>query len=150
MENVIIRKGREKDLEDVLRLVKQLALFEKAPEEVVVTADEYKKDFTEKVFDFLVAEQNEKILGIALFFTKYSTWKGKCIYLDDIVVDEQFRSKGIGHQLFTALIAHCKEQKVRKLDWQVLNWNEHAIRFYKKFDAVFDDEWLNGKITFDK
>jgi GNAT superfamily N-acetyltransferase len=100
------------------------------------------------VFDFFVAELDNEIVGIALYYYKYSTWKGRCIYLDDIVVTEKHRQKGIGMALIKALIKVAKQEKVRKLEWQVLKWNTPAIEFYKKLNTLFDDEWLNCKLTF--
>ncbi len=144
--SVLIRKGTREDCKALLSLIKELAVFEKAPKEVVVTKEILQKDFNDNVFDFFVAEERGNVKGIALFFIKYSTWKGKCIYLDDIVVTEKARGQGIGKLLFEALITHAKQLGVNKIDWQVLNWNEKAINFYEKFNAEFDDEWVNGKL----
>jgi GNAT superfamily N-acetyltransferase len=143
-----IRKGTEQDIPAALDLIKELAIYEKAPNEVEVSIDEMKKDFANKVFDFFVAELDNEIVGIALYYYKYSTWKGRCIYLDDIVVTEKHRKKGIGMALIKALINVAKQEKVRKLEWQVLKWNTPAIEFYKKLNTLFDDEWLNCKLTF--
>ena len=87
------------------------------------------------------------MIGIALYYTKYSTWKGRCIYIDDIIVTESRRREGIGKKLFEEVIAVAKKMKVRKLEWQVLNWNQQAINFYKKYSTVFDNEWINCKIV---
>ena len=143
-----IRKGTPADVEPALRLIKELAEYEKAPEQVINTVEQMLKDgFGEKpIFDLLVAETNDNIVGIAIYFIKYSTWKGKCLYLDDIVVQESLRGKGIGRKLFDAVAAEAKLQNCQHLQWQVLNWNEPAINFYKKYDTVFDDEWINCKI----
>ncbi|HPQ07793.1 MAG TPA: GNAT family N-acetyltransferase [Bacteroidia bacterium] len=143
-----IRKGTEQDIPAALDLIKELATYEKAPNEVEVSIDEMEKDFANKVFDFFVAELDNEIVGIALYYYKYSTWKGRCIYLDDIVVTEKHRKKGIGMALIKALIKVAKQEKVRKLEWQVLKWNTPAIEFYKKLNTLFDDEWLNCKLTF--
>jgi GNAT superfamily N-acetyltransferase len=145
---ITIRKGTEQDIPAALDLIKELATYEKAPNEVEVSVDEMKKDFANKVFDFFVAELDNEIVGIALYYYKYSTWKGRCIYLDDIVVTEKHRQKGIGMALIKALIKVAKQEKVRKLEWQVLKWNIPAIEFYKKLNTLFDDEWLNCKLTF--
>ena len=143
-----IRKGTPADVEPALRLIKELAEYEKAPEQVINTVEQMLKDgFGEKpIFDLLVAETNDNIVGIAIYFIKYSTWKGKCLYLDDILVQESLRGKGIGRKLFDAVAAEAKLQNCQQLQWQVLNWNEPAINFYKKYDTVFDDEWINCKI----
>ncbi len=146
---ITIRKGTPADVEAALLLIKELAAFEKAPEQVINTVEQMLIDgYGEKpIFDLLVAETNQKIAGIAIYFIKYSTWKGKCLYLDDIVVQESLRGKGIGKQLFDAVVAEAKLCNCQQLQWQVLNWNMPAINFYKKYDTVFDAEWINCKIT---
>jgi ribosomal protein S18 acetylase RimI-like enzyme len=153
MKKIIVRKAAKKDLPSVLSLINELATYEKAPDEVKVSLKELERDGfgKEKVFDCFVAEmQDKKIVGIALFYTKYSTWKGRCIYLDDIIVTESMRGEGIGKKLFDEVISVAKKQKVRKLEWQVLNWNEPAISFYKKYSTVFDNDWINCKLDFEK
>ena len=147
--NLNIRIGGESDLPDVLKLIKELAIYEKAPNEVVVSEDEMKTwGFgPEKVFDFFVAENDGEIIGIALYYYKYSTWKGKCIFLEDIIVTEKERGKGIGKLLFDEVVRVAKEKKVRRLEWQVLEWNEPAINFYKKYGSNLDPEWINCKLT---
>jgi len=152
MNTLIVRKARKKDLPAVLALIKELATYEKAPNEVKVTLKELERDGfgKKKVYDCFVAEASEnKIVGIALYYIKYSTWKGRCLYLDDIIVTESMRGKKIGKKLFAEVIAVAKKMKVRKLEWQVLNWNEPAVNFYKKYSTVFDNEWVNCKIVFE-
>ena len=140
-----VRKAVKKDVADILRLIKELALYEKAPEEVKVTLEELENDGfgPNAVYSAFVAETDNKIVGMALYYVKYSTWKGRSIYLDDIVVSEAYRRYGIGGKLFEEVVKVCKTMGVRKMDWQVLDWNEPAISFYKKYNAVFKDEWLN-------
>ena len=153
MGKIIIRKAKKTDLPQVFALIKELAAYEKAPQEVKVTLKELERDGfgKKKIYDCFVAETSENtIAGIALFYTKYSTWKGKCIFLDDIIVTQSMRGEGIGRKLFDAVIAVAKKMKVRKLEWQVLNWNEPAISFYKKYSTVFDSEWVNCKLVFEK
>jgi GNAT superfamily N-acetyltransferase len=152
MENVLIRKGREEDLPRVLELVKQLADYEKAPLEVENTVEEMRRDGfgPSPIFHFLVAESNGLIAGIAVYYIKYSTWKGKCLFLEDIVVDEALRGNGLGHRLFQEVIQVAKEAGYRRMEWQVLDWNEPAICFYKKYNAVLDSEWINGKLTYEQ
>ena len=150
MIDITIRKGTEADLEQVLQLVKELAAYEKAPHEVEVTLEEmhnwgFGKD---KVFEFFVAEQSSKIVGIALYYYKYSTWKGKCLFLEDIVLTETHRRYGLGSKLFDAVALVAKKEGVRRMEWQVLDWNEPAINFYKKYQAHLDPEWINGKLTY--
>ena len=145
---VTIRKGTPADVAPAFRLIKELAEYEKAPEQVINTVEQMLKDgFGEKpIFDLLVAETENNIAGIAIYFIKYSTWKGKCLYLDDIVVQESLRGKGIGQKLFDAVAAEAKLLNCQQMQWQVLNWNEPAINFYKKYNTVFDDDWINCKI----
>ncbi|HWY12949.1 MAG TPA: GNAT family N-acetyltransferase [Bacteroidia bacterium] len=148
-EKIEIRTGEKADLPNILNLIKELADYEKAPAEVEVTVSEMENwGFGEnKLFDFFVAEQNEVIVGLALFYYKYSTWKGKCLFLEDIIVTEKLRGKGIGKNLFDKIVEVAKKEKVRRLEWQVLNWNKPAIKFYEKYNANLDPEWLNGKLT---
>jgi GNAT superfamily N-acetyltransferase len=147
--SIDIRKGAQADIPFALNLVKELAVYEKAPGEVEVTI----KEMTEwgfgadKQFDFFVALENDVIVGLALYYYKYSTWKGKCLFLEDIIVTESQRGKGLGKLLFDKVVQVSVEQKVRRMEWQVLDWNTTAIEFYKKYDAVLDGEWLNCKLT---
>ena len=144
-----IRKGIKSDLPQVLNLIKELATYEKAPDEVAVSIEEMERDgFGENsIYKFFVAETDNKIVGISLYYIKYSTWKGKCIFLEDIIVTEQFRLFGIGKKLFDEVVNVSKELKVRRLEWQVLEWNEPAIKFYEKVNTHFDSEWINCKLT---
>ncbi len=143
-----IRRALAEDCEQLLELVRELALYERAPDEVTVTLEEFKTaGFSEKpVWWAFVAEENEKIVGFALYYIRYSTWKGCRMYLEDIIVTEEYRGKGIGKLLFDQLIEEAKEKKLKGIGWQVLEWNEPAINFYKKYNASFDPEWLNGAI----
>lgn len=144
-----IRPGEKKDLPQILLLIKELAAYERAPYEVTVTLTDLENDGFGKnpIYKFYVAERNNKILGMALFYIKYSTWKGKCVFLDDIIVTEKYRNTGIGIKLFDKVILESKKINAKRLEWQVLEWNEPAIKFYKKFGAVLDTEWINGKLT---
>jgi GNAT superfamily N-acetyltransferase len=147
-----VRKGGPKDLAGVLTLVKELADYEKAPLEVEVTLEEMKKwgPEGEKVFDYYVLEKEGKIIGIALYYYKYSTWKGKCIFLEDIIVTEKERKNGYGKLLFNEIAQLAKKEKVKRLEWQVLDWNKPAIEFYKKYDSNLDGEWINCKLTYEQ
>ncbi len=150
MTDIKIRKGIEVDLPQVLGLVKELAIYERAPNEVEVTLEEM-HDWgfgKNKIFDFFVAENKNKIVGIALYYYKYSTWKGKCLFLEDIIVTETFRRYRLGSKLFNEVAIVAKQQKVRRMEWQVLEWNESALNFYKKYNSNFDSEWFNCKLTF--
>ncbi|MES2284858.1 MAG: GNAT family N-acetyltransferase [Bacteroidota bacterium] len=146
---ISVRKGLKSDLSAALGLIKELALYEKAPDEVIVTIEDMERDgFGENpVFNFFVAELDRKIVGISLYYVKYSTWKGKCIFLEDIIVTEQYRKHGIGKKLFDEVVKVSKELNVQRLEWQVLDWNEPAIRFYEKINSNLDKEWINCKLT---
>lgn len=147
-----IRRGKKEDLTQVLSLVKELAIYEKAPNEVEVTVAQMEEwGFgTDKQFDFFVAEKDGKIVGTAIYYYKYSTWKGKCLFLEDIIVTETERKNGFGKLLFDAVVQVAKKDKVKRMEWQVLEWNEPAINFYKKTKTVFDDEWVNCKLTYEE
>ena len=146
---VLIREGKKEDVTAALNLVKELAHYEKAPDEVEVTVEEMENwGFgNEKVFDFFVAEINGKITGLALYYYKYSTWKGKCLFLEDIIVTESLRGQGIGKLLFEEVAKVAKKENVRRMEWQVLEWNEPAINFYNKYNSILDAEWVNCKLT---
>ncbi|MGZ3862026.1 MAG: N-acetyltransferase family protein [Bacteroidia bacterium] len=150
--DIKIRKGTREDLPQVLGLVKELAVYERAPNEVEVTVDEMQNwGFgNDKIFEFFVAEDGNKVVGISLYYYKYSTWKGKCLFLEDIIVTESYRRYGLGSKLFNEVARVAKQQKVRRMEWQVLEWNVTALDFYKKYHANLDDEWINCKLTFDQ
>lgn len=133
----------------MLGLIKELALYEKSPQEVTITLDELLADGfgSNPIYGLFVAEQENAIVGIALYYEKYSTWQGRCLFLEDIIVTESKRGNGIGHALFQAAIGVAKAQNAARMEWQVLDWNERAINFYKKYNAGLDSEWLNGKLT---
>jgi GNAT superfamily N-acetyltransferase len=143
-----IRKASKNDLPEVLNLVKELAIYENAPEEVTIKLKDLEKDgFGDNpLFWIILAENSKGIIGMSFYFIRYSTWKGKCLYLEDLVVKEEYRGKKIGEALFEATIKTAKQIKAKQMNWQVLDWNEPAINFYKKFDAELDEEWINGKI----
>jgi len=146
----IIRIGTSNDIPRVLELVRELAVFEKAPTEVEVSVNEmtnwgFGKD---KLFEFFVLEKENVIIGIAIYYYKYSTWKGKCLFLEDIIVTESERKNGYGKLLFNEVVKVAKAQKVRRMEWQVLDWNKPAIEFYKKYNSHLDREWINCKLDF--
>jgi GNAT superfamily N-acetyltransferase len=140
---MIIRKGIQNDMQAVLELIKELAVFEKEPEAVVVTVDDLLRDgFGENpLFHTFVAEVDKEIIGIALYYYRYSTWKGKTIHLEDLIVKENKRGTGAGFALYSEIIAQGKRDKVRRIEWAVLDWNTTAIDFYKKTGAKVLDDW---------
>lgn len=141
-----LRQATKQDLQAVLDLVNELALYEKAPQEVTVTLADYETDFENKVFDIILAEQENKIVGIAFYYMAYSTWKGKMLYLEDFVVKEELRGHGIGKLLFKAFLEEAKNLGASIAKWQVLDWNKPAINFYEKYNSTIEKEWYNGKI----
>jgi len=144
-----IRKGNIDDLPQVHALIRELAEFERAPQEVTNTLEDMERDgFGENpIYKFFVAESAEGIVGIALYYIAYSTWKGRMLFLEDLVVTERMRRAGIGRQLFKAVAQEAKETGVKRFKWQVLEWNEPAIAFYKKIGANLDSEWINCNMT---
>ena len=144
----IIRTAVKDDCPRLLELVQELATYEKAPGEVTVTLDHFTESGFGKqpVWWAFVAEINERIVGFALYYIRYSTWKGKAMYLEDILITNEMRGKGIGKLLFERLIEEARDKKFNRIIWQVLDWNEPAINFYKKYNADFDAGWINCSI----
>ena len=146
---MIIRQGKKEDLKEVLCLIKELAEYENALFEVEITVQELERDgFGEKpYFGFLVAEKNSTIVGLSFYWIRYSTWKGKFLFLEDFIVKKEFRRNDIGSKLFYETLRICEKMKCKGMCWQVLDWNKPAINFYKKYNASISSEWLNGKLT---
>jgi GNAT superfamily N-acetyltransferase len=140
-----IRTGKKEDLPQVLELVKELALYEKAPHEVINTVEWMEKDGfgPNPIYGLFVAEDDNVIVGISIYYWRYSTWKGKRLYLEDIVVTESQRGKGTGKLLFDRTMKHALDENCTGMMWQELEWNDPAINFYKKYGARLDDEWTN-------
>lgn len=147
-----VRKGTKNDVKAVHALIVELAIYERAEQEVSNTVDQLLLDgFGEDpVYELLVAETEGKVVGMALWYTKYSTWKGKCGYLEDLVVQADLRGRGIGKALFLEVAKACARRGYGRMEWQVLDWNEPAIGFYRSLGAGLDPEWLNGKLTKDE
>jgi GNAT superfamily N-acetyltransferase len=138
-----IREGEKKDMKAVLELIQELATFEKEPYAVEVTISDLERDGFGKnpLFYTFVAEVDDEIVGIALYYYRYSTWKGKTIHLEDLIVKEKMRGSGIGFALYSEIIAQGKRDNVRRIEWAVLDWNTPAIDFYKKSGAKVLDDW---------
>ena len=146
-----VREAKPGDEQDILLLIKELAVYEKEPDAVENTEEEIRAHlFEESICHALVAELQNEIIGFTLYYTSYSTWKGKCVYLEDLYVKESYRNMGAGTILFEHVISVAKSVKARRLDWQVYDWNKPAIDFYKKHNASIDGQWLNGRLEFDK
>jgi len=140
---MIIRKATKKDMQSVLELIQELAIFEKEPDAVVVTVDDLVRDgFSENpLFQCFVAEEENNITGMALFYYRYSTWKGKTIHLEDLIVKESKRGTGAGFALYKEIIKQGKAENVRRIEWNVLDWNTAAIDFYEKSGAKILEDW---------
>ncbi len=147
---ISIRKACREDCKQMMDLVNELALFEKAPQEVSVTLQHFEESgFGENpVWWAFVAqdEETKKVVAIALYYIRYSTWKGQRMYLEDLIVTEKYRGAGIGKQLFERLIEEAKQRRFSGMTWQALDWNTPALDFYKKYNATLNNEWVNCSI----
>ncbi len=147
--NFNIRRAQREDCSAMLELIRELAVYEKAPDEVTVDPLHFEESgfgLNPVWWAFVVENQEKKVVAFALYYIRYSTWKGQVMYLEDILVTETMRGKGIGKMLIERLIQEAKEKGFKRMTWQVLDWNEPAINFYKKFGAKFDPEWVNVTI----
>ena len=147
--DIQIRKAVAGDCPRILELVKELAEYEKAPAEVTVSLEHFTESGfgTNPVWWGFVAVCEGQIVAFALYYIRFSTWKGQAMYLEDILVTEKMRGKGIGGLLFAQLLEEAREKGLVRMCWQVLDWNEPAIHFYKKYNASFDGEWINCALT---
>lgn len=138
-----IRKGNPEDMESVLGLIQELAIFEKEPDAVVITVDDLVRDgFGENpLFHVFVAEVEEEIVGIALYYYRYSTWKGKTIHLEDLIVKDKMRGSGVGSALYSEIMKQGKKDNVRRVEWNVLAWNTPAVKFYENSGARILEDW---------
>ena len=144
-----VRESKPGDEQSIYDLVKALAVYEKAPNEVINTPEQIAKDlFENKICYAYVAESSNSIIGFALYYVSYSTWKGKSLYLEDLFVLPEFRKEGVGGLLFDEVVLTAKRWGVKRMDWQILDWNEPALNFYKKKNAHLDSGWVNGRLFF--
>ncbi len=147
-----IRRATEKDIPRTLELIQELAIYEREPDAVVVDVEELTRDgFGENpAYGLFVAESENGIVGIALYYFRYSTWNGKVLYLEDLIVTESERGKGYGRKLLNAILKEADEQNCRLCTWQVLDWNEPSIEFYKSIGADLDEGWINCTVKKDQ
>jgi ribosomal protein S18 acetylase RimI-like enzyme len=145
---ITIRRANREDCARMLELVHELAAYERAPNEVTVSAEHFEESGfgPNPVYWAFVAEEDHFIVGFALYYIRYSTWKGQRMYLEDILVTESYRGRKIGQMLMDRLIVEAKEKNLHGITWQVLEWNEPAIKFYSRYNPVFDSEWMNCSI----
>ncbi|PRY53099.1 L-amino acid N-acyltransferase YncA [Arcticibacter pallidicorallinus] len=150
--DIAIRRARRDDCGHLLEMVKGLALYEKAPQEVTVTLEEFTDSGfgTDPVWTAFVAEVDGRLEGFALYYVRFSTWKGCRMYLEDFYVNESLRGNGVGTLLFERILQEAREKKFNGISWQVLDWNEPAINFYKKYNARFEGEWINVSLSSDQ
>jgi len=147
--SITLRVAQKEDCPRLIELVNELALFEKAPEEVTVSLQEFEDSGfgNNQVWKAFVAVDNDVIIGFALYYIRFSTWKGRRVYLEDFIVTEEYRGKGVGKLLFEKIIQETKELGYSGMVWQVLGWNEPAIGFYKKYEANIEEGWLNASLS---
>ncbi len=148
-KNITIRSGTPGDLPRTLELIRELAEFEKEPEAVTTTVESMLEDGFGKrpVFGFFVAEVDQDIVGISVYYYRYSTWRGTCIYLEDLIVTESHRGSGIGKLLFDRTVQKAKDDNCNGVSWQVLDWNKPAIDFYEKYSAKIEGQWMNCSLS---
>lgn len=149
MQEFIIRKATQQDIAAIYNMVYELAVFEKEPEALKIGIKDYEVAFSEKLIDSIVAELNGEMIGITVFYMTFSTWRGKCLYLEDFFVKPEYRKLGIGQKLFDAYIAEAKSKGARQAKWQVLDWNDVALNFYSRNNAIIEKNWWNGKLYFE-
>ncbi len=143
-----IREATEKDCEFILQMIHDLAEYEKAPEEVEITAEQLKKDgfSNNPLYKALITEIDDKPVGMALYYNRYSTWKGRNLYLEDFYVMPEYRGHGLGIMMMKKLAQIAVKTKCYRFEWQCLDWNEPSLKFYKSLGADLDSEWVNCRV----
>ncbi len=144
-----IRAARKSEIDTIHELISELAIFENAADEVELTKEQLETDAfgDNPIVEIWIAEQKGSIRGAALTYVKYSTWKGKSLHLEDLIVHEKYRGKGIGSRLFEYVVDICRQRGYKRMEWQVLDWNKGAIEFYKKYGTEFLHEWLDCRLS---
>lgn len=148
--SITIAKAGRADMPAVHALVRELAVYERAEPELIATATDYERDFDAGIFEVLLAKDGQETVGMALYHFAYSTWKGRMMYLEDFVITASRRGEGIGQILFDAFLETARQQGCRLVKWQVLDWNEPALRFYEKYAAAIEKDWWNGKLFLER
>jgi GNAT superfamily N-acetyltransferase len=147
----MIRTATRQDVAAIFQFIEELASFERAPEQVVNTPAQLEIDlFDDQICSAIVAtDPDHTVVGFALYYISYSTWKGRCLYLEDFYVQESDRKQGYGQALFDEVVRTAKQMGVKRMDWQVLDWNHTALNFYRRNHATLDPEWINGRLFFE-
>jgi GNAT superfamily N-acetyltransferase len=147
----MIRAATVQDIPAIFAMIQELATYERAPEQVINTPEQLEIDlFEDQICSAIVAtNESHEVIGFALYYISYSTWKGRCLYLEDFYVQEAERKQGFGQALFDEVVRSAKQMGVKRMDWQVLDWNHTALNFYRRNHATLDPEWINGRLFFE-
>jgi len=147
-ENITIRKAVKEDISTIIALVRELAIYEESEDKMLAGQDIYERAFDAQQFEAFIAEAGSKVTGIALYYHRFSTWRGPILYLEDFIVRQDYRRKGIGKLLFERFVQESRDRKYAMCMWQVLDWNKLAMSFYDKYDVQYEDCWLDVKLYF--
>jgi GNAT superfamily N-acetyltransferase len=147
-QEITIRKAKKKDIPEIIALVRELAVYEKSEDKMTAGQSIYERAFEARQFQAFIAQAESEIIGIAVYYERFSTWKGPILYLEDFIIKEQHRRKGIGKLLFERFVREAHDGSYAMCMWQVLDWNQSAISFYNKYDVQYEDCWLDVKMYF--